>query len=56
MVVVDIRASDEEDARPLLQRAGAMCRQISAAKAVTAASWPMRRFRVWVTSSRMASS
>ena len=33
-----------------------MCRQISAAKAVTAASWPMRCLRVWVTSSRMASS
>ena len=34
----------------------AMCRQISAAKAVIAASWPMRCLRVWVTSSRIASS
>ena len=56
MVVVAIRASHEEDARPAVSGLRAMYRQISAAKAATAASWPIRRLRVWVTSSRMASS
>ena len=56
MLGVDIGASDKEDAGPALERAEGDVPADLCRKAATAASWPIRCFRVWVTSSRMASS
>ena len=56
MVVVDIRASDEEDARPALQRAEGDVPADLCRKGRDSGILADEALRVWVTSSRMASS